>query len=179
MNLFVLFGSGPIARKKNDGIFASCTTRNDDDWLIVYYFTSRSRIFHLYGDVTITGEGLQNLGLCPLSREGSLSCHTCCDTGPRFFRSHPKDRHNQSPLTTRMGMRKAYSNPDPHGDCAMKLSQIRLRIELCMREKFTFLLQALLIFVFLINNYQQFLYNMANNYHLLSSSPWDSREDLG
>jgi hypothetical protein len=23
-----------------------------------------SRIFHLYGDVTITGEGLQNLGLC-------------------------------------------------------------------------------------------------------------------
>jgi hypothetical protein len=21
-----------------------------------------------------------------LSRKGSLSCHTCCDTGPRFFR---------------------------------------------------------------------------------------------
>jgi hypothetical protein len=29
-----------------------------------YGFTYRSRIFHLYGDVTITGEGLQNLGLC-------------------------------------------------------------------------------------------------------------------
>jgi hypothetical protein len=28
----------------------------------------------------------------PLSREGFLSCHTGCDTGPRFFRSHPKDR---------------------------------------------------------------------------------------
>jgi hypothetical protein len=27
----------------------------------------------------------------PLSREGSLSCHTCCDMGHRFFRSHPKD----------------------------------------------------------------------------------------
>jgi hypothetical protein len=27
----------------------------------------------------------------PLNREGSLSCHTCCDTGPRFFWSHPKD----------------------------------------------------------------------------------------
>jgi hypothetical protein len=26
-----------------------------------------------------------------LSRKGSLSCHTCCDTGPRFFRSHPKN----------------------------------------------------------------------------------------
>jgi hypothetical protein len=29
----------------------------------------------------------------PLSREGSLSCHTYCDTGPRFIRSHSKDRH--------------------------------------------------------------------------------------
>jgi hypothetical protein len=47
--------SGPILRYK----------------LIIYCFTSRARIFHLYGDV--------------LSREGSLSCHTCCDTGPRFF----------------------------------------------------------------------------------------------
>jgi hypothetical protein len=28
----------------------------------------------------------------PLSREGSLSCHTCCGTGPRFFLSYPKDR---------------------------------------------------------------------------------------
>jgi hypothetical protein len=32
--------------------------------LIIYGFTSRSRIFHLYGDVTIAGEGLQNLGRC-------------------------------------------------------------------------------------------------------------------
>jgi hypothetical protein len=34
-----------------------------DTWLIIYGFTSRSRIFHLHGDVTIIGEGLQNLGL--------------------------------------------------------------------------------------------------------------------
>jgi hypothetical protein len=27
------------------------------DWLIIYCFTSCSRIFHLYGDVTIAGEG--------------------------------------------------------------------------------------------------------------------------
>jgi hypothetical protein len=32
--------------------------------LIIFSFTSRLRIFHLYGDVTIAGEGLQNLGLC-------------------------------------------------------------------------------------------------------------------
>jgi hypothetical protein len=35
---------------------------------LIYCFTSRSRIFHLYGDVTITGEGLQNLGLCSALR---------------------------------------------------------------------------------------------------------------
>jgi hypothetical protein len=50
-----------------------------------------------------------------LSREGSLSCHTYCDTGPRFFRSHPKDCPIQSPLTTLMGTRKTYFNLDPHG----------------------------------------------------------------
>jgi hypothetical protein len=38
------------------------------DWLIIYGFTSRSRIFHLYGYVTIAGEGLQNLGLCSALR---------------------------------------------------------------------------------------------------------------
>jgi hypothetical protein len=38
-------------------------------WLIDYLlFFYRSRIFHLYGDVTITGEGLQNLGLCSALR---------------------------------------------------------------------------------------------------------------
>jgi hypothetical protein len=34
------------------------------NWLIIYGFMSCSRIFHLYGDVTIAGEVLQNLGLC-------------------------------------------------------------------------------------------------------------------
>jgi hypothetical protein len=50
----------------------------------------------------------------PLSREGSLSCHTCYDTGPRFFWSHPKDLSIQSPLTTLQGMWRIYSNPDHH-----------------------------------------------------------------
>jgi hypothetical protein len=36
--------------------------------LIIYGFTSRSGIFHLYGDVTITGDGLKNLGLCSALR---------------------------------------------------------------------------------------------------------------
>jgi hypothetical protein len=45
---------------------------NELDWLIIYGFTSRSRIFHLYGDVTIAGEGLQNLGLCSAHRAFEL-----------------------------------------------------------------------------------------------------------
>jgi hypothetical protein len=52
-----------------------------------------------------------------LSRERSLSCHTCFDMGPRFSRSHPKDRPIQSPLKTRKEMRRTYSYPDTHGYC--------------------------------------------------------------
>jgi hypothetical protein len=36
--------------------------------IIIYCFTSRLKIFHLYGDVIISGEGLQNLGLCSALR---------------------------------------------------------------------------------------------------------------
>jgi hypothetical protein len=36
--------------------------------LVLTVLTSHTRIFHLYGDVTITGEGLQNLGLCSALR---------------------------------------------------------------------------------------------------------------
>jgi hypothetical protein len=36
--------------------------------LIIYGFTSRSRMFHLYRDVTIANGGLQNLGLCSALR---------------------------------------------------------------------------------------------------------------
>ena len=43
-------------------------------------FSSHSRIFHLNGDVTIAGEGLQILTNArhswPLSKEGSLACHS-------------------------------------------------------------------------------------------------------
>ena len=47
-----------------------------------------SRIFHSYGDITITSEGLQILTYArhswPLSSEGSLACHPYCDTGHPF-----------------------------------------------------------------------------------------------
>jgi hypothetical protein len=64
----------------------------------------------LYGDVTITGEGIQNLGLC-----SALRAVVYRASGPRFIWSHPKDRPIQSLLTIHKGIWRIYSNPDPHG----------------------------------------------------------------
>jgi hypothetical protein len=80
------------------------------DWLIIYCFTySRSFNVLVYGDISTADEGLAaKYSLCwalrAFRQEGSLSCHISCDTGPRFFRSHPKNRPIQSPLTTHKGM---------------------------------------------------------------------------
>ena len=55
--------------------------------------SSHLRIFHSFGDVTITGEGLQILTyarhLWPLSSEDSLACQTYCDTGYLFITLTP------------------------------------------------------------------------------------------
>jgi hypothetical protein len=87
----------------------------NDKRLIVYCFTSRSRIVHSYGDVTIAGEGAAKfrpiLGAQGLSAGRDLYR----DSEPWFFRSHPKDRPIQWPLTTHKGVWRTYSNPDPHG----------------------------------------------------------------
>ena len=63
--------------------------------------TSLSRIFHSYGDVTITGEGLQ---ICTyarhswsLSSEGSSAGHTFCDTGHPFIMVISEDHWHLSP----------------------------------------------------------------------------------
>ena len=63
---------------------------------MVWCFSSRLRIFHSYGDVTIDGEGLQILNYTrhslPLSSGGSFTCHTYGDTGHPFLRSSPRTR---------------------------------------------------------------------------------------
>ena len=57
--------------------------------------SSHSRKFHSYGEITIAGEGLQILTGAkhswPLSSEGSLACHTYCDTGRPFIMVISKD----------------------------------------------------------------------------------------
>ena len=49
-------------------------------YLFVWGITSHLRIFHAYGDITITAQGLQTLTYArhswPLSSEGSLVCYT-------------------------------------------------------------------------------------------------------
>jgi hypothetical protein len=50
---------------------------------------------------TITDDRAVNFDLSSLiafSSEGSFTCHTYCETGPSFIRSHPKDRHLRSTL---------------------------------------------------------------------------------
>ena len=57
--------------------------------LFAWGFSSHWRKFHSYRKVIITGEELKTLTytrhLWPLSSEGSLACHTCCDTGHTFI----------------------------------------------------------------------------------------------
>ena len=57
--------------------------------LFVSGSSSHSRIFHSYGDVTITAEGLQIFTYArhsrPLGSKGTLACHTYCDTGHPFI----------------------------------------------------------------------------------------------
>jgi hypothetical protein len=89
-------------------------TPHNFDWLIIYGFTSPSR-FHLHEDVTITGEGLQKLGLC--------SALWTFEQGGIFIVSH-LPWHGASvfpvssegpPHSVALGMWRTYSNPDPHG----------------------------------------------------------------
>ena len=51
--------------------------------------SSHSKIFHSCGDVIIACQVLQILTSarqsCPLRFEGSLACHTYCDTGQSFI----------------------------------------------------------------------------------------------
>ena len=67
---------------------------------VVWSLSSHSRIFHSYGDVTITGEGLQILTYArhswPLSSGGSIASRTYCDKGIRLNWSSPRTRDTHS-----------------------------------------------------------------------------------
>jgi hypothetical protein len=88
------------------------------DWLIMYCFTSHSRIFHLYEDVTVAGEGLQNLGLCsalkPFEQRGIFIVpHLLWHWASVFPVSSEGPPHLVASYDTQ-GMWRIYSNPDSH-----------------------------------------------------------------
>jgi hypothetical protein len=109
-------------------------------------------------NVTITGDRAANLDLClalmTFSSEDSFTCHTYCNTGPPFLRCKtntiPILMHQMCISTNQVSsvvlrlkkleickIVKAVKEPGgkkTNKYCAMKLSQIRGRIELCMRE---------------------------------------------
>ena len=67
--------------------------------------TFRKKLFQSLGNVTqLTGERVQMLGSewCMDFEQGSVwSCHVCCDTDPRFYRSRPRGHFVQSHWTLR------------------------------------------------------------------------------
>jgi hypothetical protein len=124
-------------------LFVATWTSNG--WPIVYCFTSRARIFHCHGDVTIAGEGLLSLGLCSALRafeQGRvfivphLLCHgTSVFCGLiRLTRVSSEPPPHQSPLTTHKGMWRTYSNLDLHGVTAVTFLYTVIRLT---QESFT------------------------------------------
>jgi hypothetical protein len=80
-------------------------------------FTSRLRIFHLYGDFTIAGEGLQNLGLCSALRafeQGRIFIvpHLLWQGASVFPVSSEGPPHLVACMTHK-GVWRIYSSPDP------------------------------------------------------------------
>ena len=66
-----------------------------DFFLFVWGLSSHSKSFHSYGDVIITGEGLQVFDLCSalmvMSSKDSLACHTYSDEGYTFIMVNSED----------------------------------------------------------------------------------------
>jgi hypothetical protein len=75
-------------------------------------------MFHLYGDVTIAGEELQNLGLWLVLRafkqEGMFIKPRLLWHGTSIFPVSPERPSHSVAITTNMGKWRTYSNPDPH-----------------------------------------------------------------
>lgn len=67
-------------------------------------------MFHTWFENISLIKGCQHC--LPIEQRGTLSCYSCYDKGPRFSRSHLKDR----PVTSyyKPWVTRAYSNPDPH-----------------------------------------------------------------
>ena len=94
----------------NNRNFHNALSQKDLFWGFEFWgvFLSHSRIFHSYGHVTIAGEGLQILTYAwhswPLSCEGSLACHTCCDTRHPLIMIISKDSWHSHRLAVELSL---------------------------------------------------------------------------
>ena len=84
----------PVKKIQNAGKLIFC--------LLVWALSSHSRIFHSYGDVTITGEGLQILTYArhswPLSSEGFFSVAHLMWHGPDVYNGHLRGSQTLAPI---------------------------------------------------------------------------------
>jgi hypothetical protein len=106
------------------------------DWSIIYGFTSCSRNFHLYGDVTTAGEGLQNFGLCSALRvfqHGGIFImpHLPWHGASVFPVSSEGPPHSVTSYDTE-GM-WIYSDSDPHGTILLEVDVIVITYFTCSK----------------------------------------------
>ena len=96
MSLYVnIKFSGPLISRMCVEYQSKKTVKDANNHPNTNLWNFSSRIFHSYEDVTINDEGLQTMFSAlhpwPLSRNGTLACHTFCDTGALFIWSYPRN----------------------------------------------------------------------------------------
>ena len=79
--------------------FCHSTNNKKHILFVCFGFSSHSRIFHSYGDVSIADEGLHISW--PLSSEGSLACHIYCDT---LYNGHLREPVTLTPISERLSV---------------------------------------------------------------------------
>ena len=76
-------------RLRRVSYFRQSTYQTEDLFVCLFVVLVPLELFYLYGDVIITGKGLQILIYArhswPWSSEGSYACYTYCDTGHPFI----------------------------------------------------------------------------------------------
>jgi hypothetical protein len=102
--------------------------------LIIYSHTSN--FFNYLAPVTITGKGAANLdlflALMTYSSESPFTCHTCCDTGSRYIRSHPRDRYPHPSVYTVSSEGPASASHSGIQTCDVRIIRsLRLRYNHC------------------------------------------------
>lgn len=73
--------------------------------------------------------------LRPLSWEGSLSCHNCCNMRHQLWRSYPKDHHTFVALHDNKGVLRTCSKPNPNRINSYVTKPINKRLSFYARMK--------------------------------------------